>query len=278
MKPFRIVGYLCFLLSIGSNISNGDESESLPQFTLTAQDRDELTQLHNGFRVAMASAQTVEARKSAIIDFWEDNVLPPPDTQTETERHAALETTVTALRSTKRPIFYAVRDGTALEISNIEERKAVFAKSGAYMALITDPEKLGREIPALLESRKARSSFSRDDHFAVLVIRDLASQCHPVESLSAQELTNWKSLANATNAACRLSAVTAIGRVTSAAPDRFAVFSETADETESPVLSVIIAESSVLPPDDRSAFLENLRDNNSAITAAQVAQINSIVE
>lgn len=278
MKLFRIVGHLCFLLSIGSNISNGDESESLPEFTLTAQDQDELRQLHNGFRVAMANAQTAAARKSAIIDFWEDSVLAPPDTQTEAERHAAIERTVAALRSTKRPIFYAVRDGTAAEISNIQERKAVAAKSVAYMALITDPENLGPEIPALLESRKARSSFSRDDHFAVLVIRDLASQCRPVESLSAQELTNWKSLANATNAACRLGAVTAIGRVTSAVSDSIAVFSEAADETESPILSVIIAESSVLAPDDRSAFLKNLRDNNSALTADQVAQINSILE
>ncbi|MCB1206110.1 MAG: hypothetical protein KDN18_17750 [Verrucomicrobiae bacterium] len=278
MKLFLIVGHFCFLMIIGTAILNGDEPESLPEFTLTEQDRDRLALLGDNFSAEMANSQTAEARKSAIIDFWENNVLAPPNAQTEAECHAGIETTVTALRLSKRPIFYAVRDGTAAEINNIQEREAVFAKSVAYMALITDPEMLGREIPALLESRKARSSFSRDDHFAVLVIRDLASQCQPVESLSAQELMNWKGLANATNAACRLGAVTAIGRVTSAVSDRVAVFSEAADETESPILSVIIAESSVLPPDDRSAFLENLRDNNSAITADQVAQINSILE
>lgn len=146
------------------------------------------------------------------------------------------------------------------------------------MALISDPEKLGPQIPSLLESRKSRAAFSRDDHFSVLVIRDLASQCQPVESFNAQELANWKNLANATNAACRLAAVTAVGRVTSAASDRIAVFSETLDETESPILSVLIDGSSILPPDDRNEFLENLRDNNSALTADQVAQINSILE
>lgn len=278
MKLFHIVVYFFFPVLAGIGISNGDESESLPEFTLIDQDRDRLTQLGDNFHVEMTSAQTAEARKSAIIAFWESNVLAPPDVQTDAERHAAIDTTVSALRVGKRPIFYAVRDGTAVEISNIQEREAVFVKSVAYMALVTDPEKLGPQIPTLLESRKTRSSFSRDDHFAVLVIRDLASQCQPVAALNAQELTNWKNLANATNAACRLAAVTAVGRVTSAAPDRIAVFSETVDETETPILSVLIDESSVLPPDDRSAFLENLRDNNSHLTADQVAQINSILE
>jgi hypothetical protein len=278
MKIFPILFFLLPMLVCSVATVRAD-LESLPEFTLNAQDQDQLAQVHNGFRAEMANAQTAAARKSAIVTLWENNTLTPPaEPQPDAARRAAVEATVTALLGERRPIFYAVRDGAATEFSNTQERKSVFAKSVAYMALISDPEKLGRDIPALLESRKARSSFSRDDHFAVLVIRDLASQCQPVESLSAQELTNWKSLANATNAACRLAAVTAIGRVTSAASDSVAVFSETADETEAPILSVIIAESSVLPPDDRSAFLENLRDNNSAITADQIAQINSILE
>lgn len=253
--------------------------ESLPEFTLSNNDRDQLAQVHNTFRAEMANAQIADARKSAIITLWENNTLiPPAEPQPDAARKAAIETTVTALLGKRRPIFYSVRDGAAAEFSNIQERKAVFAKSVAYMALISDPEKLGPQIPALLESRRTRPSFLRDDHFAVLVIRDLASQCQPVESLKAQELASWKNLANATNAACRLAAVTAVGRVTSAAPDWIAVFSETMDETETPILSVMIVESSVLPPGDRSAFLRNLRDNNGALTADQVAQINSILE
>jgi hypothetical protein len=278
MKFTQIIFFILPML-VCSVATVSAELESLPEFTLTAQDRDQLAQVHNGFRAEMANAQTATARKSTIVTLWENNTLTPPaEPQPDTDRRTAIEMTVTALLGERRPIFYAVRDGAATEFCNIHERKAVFAKSVAYMALISDPEKFGPKIPALLESRKARSSFSRDDHFAVLVIRDLASQCQPVESLSAQELTDWKSLANATNVACRLAAVAAVGRITSAASDRGAVFSETVDETESPVISVIIAESLVLSPDDRTAFLENLRDNNSVITADQVAQINSILE
>lgn len=277
MKISYIFIRYCILTIICYNASFGAELE-LPENTLSDQDRNRLEQIHLGFRAEMASAQTAEAKKSAILSHWENNTVPPPAAQTDAERKVAIETTVAALRAANRPIFYAVRDGTAVEINNIQEREAVFAKSVAYMALISEPEKLGPQIPALLESRKARSSFSRDDHFSVLVIRDFLVHCLPVESFNAQELANWKNLANATNAACRLAAVTAVGRVTSAAADRIAVFLETLDETEAPILSVLIDGSSILPPDDRSEFLENLRDNNSALTADQVAQINSILE
>lgn len=278
MKLAQITFHIFSVVVFSAALARAD-LESLPEFTLSDQDRDQLAQVHDTFRAEMANAQTAAARKSAIITLWESNTLAPPaEPQPDADRKSAIQTTVTALLDKGRPIFYAVRDGAAAEFSNIQERKAVGAKSVAYMALITDPEKLGPQILALLESRKTRSTFSRDDHFAVLVIRDLASQCQPVESLSAQELTSWKNLANATNAACRLAAVTAVGRVTSAAPDWIAVFSETVDETETPILSVLIYESSVLPLDDRRAFLENLRDNNSALTADQVEQINSILE
>lgn len=278
MKLSRITYYFFSMVVFSAPLASAD-LEPLPEFTLSNQDRDQLAQVHVTFRAEMANAQTADARKSAIITLWEGITLtPPPEPQPEAARKAAIETTVTAMLAKRRPIIYAVRDGAAAEFSNIQERKAVATKSVAYMALITDPEKLGKYIPALLESRRMRSSFSRDDHFAVLVIRDLASQCLPVESLNAQELVDWKNLANATNAACRLAAVTAVGRVTSATSDWIAVFSETADETETHILSIMIVESSVLPPDDRRVFLENLRSNNSALTADQVAQINSILE
>jgi hypothetical protein len=278
MKLYQIIFHIFPMVVFSAALANAD-LEPLPEFTLSDQDRDQLAQVHVTFRAEMANAQTADARKSAISTLWESNTLtPPPEPQPDAARKAAIETTVTAMLGKRRPIFYAVRDGAAAEFSNIQERKAVATKSVAYMALISDPEKLGPQIPALLESRRTRSSFSRDDHFAALVIRDLASQCQPVDSLNAQELVNWKNLANATNAACRLAAVTAVGRVTSAASDWIAVFSETVDETEAPILSVMILESSILPPVDRSAFLENLRDNNGALTADQVAQINSILE
>lgn len=278
MKPSRAIVNLCTALLVGIAISNGDDSESLPEFTLTDQDRDRLGQLGDDFGAEMAGAQTAEARKLAIIAFWEANVLPPPFAQTNAERQAVIETTVNALRTKNRPIFYAVRDGTAVEVSNIQEREVVFAKSIAYMALITDSEKLGPQIPSLLESRRDRSFFSRDDHFAVLVIRDLAIHCEMVNSLKPNELENWRNLTNSANAACRLAAVIAVGRVTSAVSDRSAVFSETVDETEIPILSIIIDFSSVLPPDDRRAFLEKLKNNNTALTPEQVAMITSILE
>lgn len=278
MKLYQITFYIFSMVIFFAALAGAD-LESLPEFTLSNQDRDQLEQVHDTFRAEMANTQTADARKSAIITLWESNTLTPPaEPQPDAARKAAIGTTVTALLGKGRPIFYSVRDGAAAEFGNVQERKAVFAKSVAYMALISDPEKLGPQIPALLESRRTRSSFSRDDHFAVLVIRDLASQCLPVESLNAQDLANWKKLANATNAACRLAAVTAVARVTSAGPDRVAVFSEMMDETETHILSVMIVESYVLPPDDRSVFLEDLRDNNSALTADQVAQINSILE
>lgn len=256
----------------------GSELGVLPELTTTEQDREQLKRIHNQFRGEMAAAQTAEARKSAIVALWEAHIVPPPATQTMTEFRVALELTVGELRRLRRPIVYAIRDGAAVEIANIQERKSLFAKTGAYMALISDAEKLGSQIPALLESRKARSVFSRDDHFAVLIIRDLLVHCLAVESLSIQDLAKWKALANAPNAACRLAAVIAIGRVTIADADRLAVFSEAADETETSILWVIIDDSSYLNAQDQKTFLENLRDNNSALTPAQVAEINAILK
>lgn len=273
------ISYYFFSIGVCFTALTGAELESLPEFTLSNQDREQLAQVHNSFRVAMNSAQTATARKAAILSLWESKTLAPPtEPQPDAVRKAAIEATVTALLAKRRLIVYAVRDGSATEFSNILEREAVFAKSVAYMALISDPDKLAPHIPELFESRRTRSSFSRDDHFATLLIRDLASQCKSVESLSAQELASWKNLANATNAACRLAAVIGIGRVTSAVSDRISVLSETVDETEIPILSIIIDEASLLPPEVRSAFLVNFRNNNSALTASQKAQINSTLE
>ena len=278
MKIRHIVIRCCILTLIGSAAAIAAELESLPEFTLTDQDRDRLRQLHNLFRAEMASAQTVEARKSAIVSFWENHTLPPPAAQTDAERKVAIETTVLALFGGERPISYAVRDAAAEEIDSMQEREALFVKSGTYMALISDPERLGRHIPLLLESRKDRASFSRDDHFSVLVIREFLAHCVPVVSLTAQELSDWKSLANAPNAACRLAAVIAVGNVTASSSDIIAVFSETADEGETAILSVIIKVSTVLPDNDRHSFLQNLKDNNNALSPEQIALIDSILE
>ena len=278
MKTFNI--YTAFYVSVGIVFaaSAGAELDSIPEFTLTEQDRNSLVEIHIAFRAEMASAQTVQVRQTAIDSLWANNTIAQPtEPQTDAGRQVAIASTAAALLGEGRPVYLAVRDGMAVEFANMEERRAVFAKSVAYMALITDSAKLGSRIPSLLESRSNRVSFSRDDHFTTLVIRELSPQCIAVDSLEVSELAVWTSLANAQNAACRLVSVISIGSVTRSATDRLAVFSETADEGETSVLAVIIEESSVLSPIDRGLFLHTLLDNNNALTVAQVTLINSIL-